>query len=172
MSRAESMDKPLKERKRRECMPPQKLPEKSGHLAVRLEQSSIATATESIFNYPERPLDESAGRCKRCGTKQSRSFFVTGPMSLKECAEHPEKPSKRSHLPIWKTLHLAWLVSPPNPPDPNKWYLVRVRGSCPHCEESHTDKYYRRQFGRLNRLILRLRSFCLRSFDLVTLNPH
>ncbi len=153
-------------------MPLHKLPARSGHLADRLEQSSTVTATDNIFNYPERALDESASCCKRCGTKQLRSYFVTGPMPLMECVNHPEKSPRRSHLPIWKKLRLAWLVSPPNPPDPNKWYLVRVRGTCPHCAESHTDKYYRRQFGRFNRFMLKLRSFFLKSFDVVTLNPH
>src|SRR5438105_4234312 len=92
--------------------------------------------------YPQRPINESAKFCLRCGTKQIRKVDVFGPMDIRFCWQYIEKKPRISNHPIWWYLALDWLVSVPNPWHPEKWHRIRESGECPDCEDRHWEKNY------------------------------
>lgn len=122
-------------------------------------------------DYPGHPIGQSAKFCLKCGTEQRRKFSISGPMEEKWCEELPTKQPRITGRPFWKYLfYLSFFVSPPNPSDPNKWYRVREDAICPTCGERHNEKDYRRQFGRLKRWELSLRSFYSSSIDFMDMH--
>ncbi|MEK7610030.1 MAG: hypothetical protein AAB470_02850 [Patescibacteria group bacterium] len=126
--------------------------------------------TPAVSDYQGHSPDESAKFCLKCRTKQRRKFSVFGPMEGRLCGDLPVKLPRVTGHPIWKYLfYISYFVSPPYPPDQNRWYRVRVKAECPKCGEFHNEKDYRRQFGRLKRWELFLRSKISSSFEFVVI---
>ena len=131
-------------------------------------RESLRATRAGLPTYSSRPLEESSCYCGRCGAKQRRKSSLYGPGTEELWRELPVKEPRITAHPVWRKIRLAWLVSPPNPPDPTKWYRERLDAVCPKCGDRHNEKDYRRQFGLFGQAVNCLKALVFHSsFEII-----
>jgi hypothetical protein len=104
--------------------------------------------------------------CPYCGKARRRHYDVVGPLKRSQLDPFLNKIQPRvSTRPIWKKLHLVWLVCPPDPPHEDRYYEVRIYATCTYkgCTNPGRVRVLERegyrQFGLWGRMWICFRAF-------------